>query len=59
MMTQIRRDAKLCRLLVDLEDQSEIIGMKEFVRDFKMDPSPSRVAPARAKMPSSRRLLRR
>ena len=35
-MAQIRRDHKLCRLLVDLEDQSEIIGMTEFVRDLKI-----------------------
>ena len=36
MREQIRRDYKLCRLLVDLEDQSEIVAMTEFVRDIKM-----------------------
>ena len=49
MMKQIRRDEKLCRLLVDLEDQSEIIGMREFVRDVKINPAPSRVASAQRK----------
>jgi hypothetical protein len=38
MMEQIRRDEKLCKLLVDYEAKSEIIGMMEFVRDFKMKP---------------------
>lgn len=41
MMEQIRRDNKLCKLLVDYEEKSEIIGMMEFVRDLKMKP-PSR-----------------
>ena len=38
-MEKIRRDHKLCRLLVDLEGQSEIIGMTEFVRDLKIKES--------------------
>ena len=38
MMTQIRRDNQLAKLLVDYEDQSEIIGMMEFVRDLKIKP---------------------
>lgn len=38
MMSQIRTDEKLCKLLVDYEAKSEIIGMMEFVRDFKMKP---------------------
>ena len=38
MMRQIRRDEKLCKLLVDYETNSEVIGMMEFVRDFKMKP---------------------
>jgi len=38
MMEQIRRDNKLCKLLIDYEDKSEIIGMTEFVRDLKMKP---------------------
>ena len=37
MMEQIRRDEKLCKLLVD-EESSEIIGMTAFVRDLKMKP---------------------
>ncbi len=41
MMEQIGRDQKLCKLLVDYEEKSEIIGMMEFVRDLKMK-SPSR-----------------
>jgi hypothetical protein len=36
MREQIRRDEKLCKLLVDFEDQSEIIAMTEFVRELKM-----------------------
>jgi hypothetical protein len=36
MMAQIRRDNKLCKLLVDYEANSEIIGMTEFVRDLKI-----------------------
>jgi hypothetical protein len=48
MMTQIGRDEKLCRLLVDLEDQSEIIGMTDFVRDLKMNPSRHRCSPKTA-----------
>jgi hypothetical protein len=35
VMEQIRRDEKLCKLLVDYEAKSEIIGMMEFVRDSK------------------------
>ena len=41
MMEQIGRDQKLCKLLVDYEEKSEIISMMEFVRDLKMKP-PSR-----------------
>jgi hypothetical protein len=37
MMAQIRRDEKLCKLLVDYEEKSEIIGMTQFVRDLKMN----------------------
>jgi hypothetical protein len=33
MMEQIRRDKMLCKLLVDYEEQSEIIGMMDFVRE--------------------------
>ena len=33
MMEQIRRDNQLCKLLVDYEDESEIIGVMEFVID--------------------------
>jgi hypothetical protein len=39
MMAQIRRDEKLCKLLVDYEDKSEIIVMTQFVRDLKMKPA--------------------
>lgn len=39
MMEQIRRDKKLCKLLVDYEDRSEIIGMLDFVRELKTCPS--------------------
>jgi hypothetical protein len=39
MMEQIRRDHQLCKLLVDLEDRSEIIGMMELVRDLKQKQS--------------------
>jgi hypothetical protein len=35
MMDQIRRDQKLCKLLVAYEDNSEIIGMMELLIDFK------------------------
>ena len=38
MMEQIRRDNKLCKLLVDYEEKSEIIGMTAFVRGLKMKP---------------------
>jgi hypothetical protein len=38
MMEQIRRDEKLCQLLVAYEAKSEIIGMLEFVHDLKMTP---------------------
>lgn len=34
MMAQIHRDQKLCKLLVAYEDDSEIIGMMEFLIDF-------------------------
>jgi hypothetical protein len=36
MMEQIDRDKQLCKMLVDFETKSEIIGMMEFVRDLKM-----------------------
>ena len=36
MMEQIGRDKNLCKLLADYEAKSEIIGMMEMVRDFKM-----------------------
>lgn len=36
MMTQIRTDEKLCKLLVDYEDKSEIIGMMKFLQYLKM-----------------------
>ena len=35
MMAQIRRDHHLCKLMVDYETESEIIGMTEFVPDLK------------------------
>jgi hypothetical protein len=35
MMAQIRRDQRLCKLLVDYEQDSEIVGMLDFVRDYK------------------------
>lgn len=38
MMDQIRRDEKLCKLLVAYEAKSEIIGMMEFVIDLKNKP---------------------
>jgi hypothetical protein len=39
MMAQIRRDHQLCKLLVDCEMESEIIGIMELVLDLKMKPS--------------------
>jgi hypothetical protein len=39
MMEQIGRDNKLCKLLVDYEAKSEIIGMMEFVSELKTKPS--------------------
>jgi hypothetical protein len=39
MMEQIRRDNKLCKLLVDYEEQSELIGMMELERELKTRPS--------------------
>ena len=39
MMAQIRRDHQLCKLLVDYETESEIVGVMEFVCDLKMKPS--------------------
>jgi hypothetical protein len=39
MMQQIRRDEKLCKLLVDYEEQSEIIRMMDFVRELNTRPS--------------------
>jgi hypothetical protein len=38
-MKQLRRDEKLCKLLVEYEDNSEIIGVLELVRNLKMKPS--------------------
>ena len=38
MMEQIRSDKQLCKMLVDYETKSEIIGMMEFVPDLKMKP---------------------
>ena len=35
---KIRHDDKLCKLLVDYEARSEIIGMMDFVRNLKMKP---------------------
>ena len=37
VMGQIRRDYRLCKLLSDHEADSEIIGMMEFVRDYKSE----------------------
>ena len=34
MMAQIRRDQQLCRLLVEYEADSEIVGMMEYVCDL-------------------------
>ena len=45
VMEQIRRDKKLCKMLVDYEEQSEIIGMMDFVRDLKIEPSLRRHTP--------------
>jgi hypothetical protein len=42
MMEQIRSDKQLCKLLVDYETKSEIIGMMELVADFKMKPPVAR-----------------
>lgn len=39
VMEQIRRDKKLCKLLVDYEEQSEIIGMMDLVRELKIEPA--------------------
>ena len=39
IIEQVRRDERLCKLLVDHEDRSEIIGMMHFVRDLKMKAS--------------------
>jgi hypothetical protein len=39
LMEQIRRDKKLCKLLVDSEEQSDIIGMMDFVRELKIEPA--------------------
>ena len=50
-MKQIHSDKKLCKLLVDYETKSEIIGMMEFVRDLKMKPA-SLHAPERNLMPT-------
>ena len=45
MMEQIRRDKKLCKLLVDLEDKSEIIAMTEFVHDLRVKQARRRCSP--------------
>jgi hypothetical protein len=42
MIGQIRRDHRLCQLLVDYKTESEIIGMMEFVRHLKMKAHPSK-----------------
>jgi hypothetical protein len=42
VMEQIRRDKKLCKLLVDYEEQSEIIGMMDFVHELKTERSSER-----------------
>jgi hypothetical protein len=42
MLNQIGLDKKLCKLLVDYEDKSEIIGMMEFLRDLQMNPPVAR-----------------
>jgi hypothetical protein len=39
MMEQIRRGKKFCKLLVDYQEQSEIIGMMDFVRELKTEPT--------------------
>jgi hypothetical protein len=38
MMEQIGRDKTPCKMLVDYEEKSEIIGMMQFVHDLKMKP---------------------
>ena len=38
-MEQIRRDKKLCKLLVNYEEQSEIVGMMDFVRELRIEPT--------------------
>jgi hypothetical protein len=48
MMEQIGRDNKLCKLLVDYEAKSEIIGMMEFVSEHKMKPPRHRCSPRTA-----------
>ena len=48
MMEQIGRDKKLCKLLVDYEEESEIIGMLQFVHDLKMKPPRLRCSPKTA-----------
>jgi|ERR1700683_3746440 len=35
MMLQIRRDQQLCKTLVEYEEESEIVGMIEFMLDVK------------------------
>ena len=45
MMEQIRRDEKLCELLVAYEAKSEIIGMMEFVIDLRNKPIRSAHSP--------------
>ena len=44
MTQQIRSDQQLCKMLVDYETQSEIIGMMEFVSAFKNQGAASHVA---------------
>jgi hypothetical protein len=43
VMEQIRRDKKLCKLLVDYEERSEIVGMMDFVLDQNRTGSPPKV----------------
>ena len=39
MMTQIRRDHRLCKLLYDYETESELIGAMEIVHELKIKSS--------------------
>lgn len=49
LMAQIRRDEKLCKLLVDYEDKSEIIGMMELIQARRVvQPCKPECGPCRA-----------